>query len=285
MKRSPRPCKTPSPSDSLHQQLKMYTLAASAAGVGVLALAQPATAKIVYTPIYHVIGKNSYYGIDFKHDGIVDVTIINATYRSNGASVGVVKAFPNQLESGGVEGGFYKRFWQGTFFEAALKRGARIGYDRSGPPFFYQRGVMIGQCAHGTHNSAPPCSSQAYNMLGSWANVEERYIGVTFAVHGKTHYGWARLSVKLSRKPFKATAILTGYAYETIPGKAIVAGKTKGSDEDDAEESNATPMPTPKPATLGALALGAPGLSIWRREKSVAARARKQLILRNPSSV
>jgi hypothetical protein len=28
-------------------------------------------------------------------------------------------------------------------------------------------------------------------------------------------------------------------------------------------------MPTPDPATLDALALGAPGLSIWRREKSV----------------
>jgi hypothetical protein len=36
----------------------------------------------------------------------------------------------------------------------------------------------------------------------------------------------------------------TGYAYETIPGKAIVAGKTKGP---DAEK---------QPATLGRLALG-----------------------------
>jgi hypothetical protein len=271
MTRSPRPRATIRSSDSLHRQLNMYALAASAAGVGVLALAQPATAKIVYTPVHHVIGKNGYYGIDFmNHHRSFDVAIFNSAFHSNGGSVNVVRAFPNQGEAGGVEGGFYKRSWPGTFFEAALKRGARIGYNRSGPPFFYQRGVMVGQCAHGTHNSGPPCSSHPYGTLGSWANVKDRYLEVVFTVQGKTHYGWARLSVKLSRRPFKATAILTGYAYETIPGKAIVAGKTKGTGENSTEESSATPMPTPKPATLGALALGAPGLSIWRREESVA---------------
>jgi hypothetical protein len=36
-------------SDSVHHQLNMYALAASAAGVSVLALAQPAECKIIYT--------------------------------------------------------------------------------------------------------------------------------------------------------------------------------------------------------------------------------------------
>jgi catechol 2,3-dioxygenase-like lactoylglutathione lyase family enzyme len=254
-------------SDSVHRRLNAYALAAGAAGVGVLALAQPTEARIVYTPTHHVIGKNGRYGIDFNHDGIPDVTIFNAMFRSGSALINVVRAFPSQLESGGVEGGIYKGSWPGTFFEAALMRGARIGYLRTGPPF-YQRGVMVGQCVHGTHNSAPPCSSRASNMLGSWANVKDHYIGVTFAVHGKTHYGWARLSVKLSRKPFKATAILTGYAYETIPNKAIIAGKTKGPDETSVEATDVTlNMPGCEPASLGLLAMGAPGLSIWRREE------------------
>ena len=272
MKRSPRSRKPANVSESIHQQLNMYALAAGAAGVGVLALAQPANARIVYTHIHHVIGKNEYYAIDFNHDGIYDVTIFNSMGQSkNGTSVNVVRAFPNQGEAGGVEGGLFKGYWPGTFFEAALKRGARIGYNRSGPPFFYQRGVMVGQCVHGTHNSRPPCSYHPSNTQGSWADVKDRYLGVTFTVKGKTHYGWARLSVELSRKPFKATVVLTGYAYETIPGKATIAGKTKGPDEDSAEESSATPpMPTPQPATLGALALGAPGLSIRGREESVA---------------
>jgi hypothetical protein len=39
-------------SDSIHQQLNMYALAASAAGVSVLTLAQQAEAKIIYTRIH-----------------------------------------------------------------------------------------------------------------------------------------------------------------------------------------------------------------------------------------
>jgi len=62
------------------------------------------------------------------------------------------------------------------------------------------------------------------------------------------------------------TTTLTGYAYETIPGKAIIAGKTKGSDD---VEPTALNRPALQPATLGVLALGAPGSAIWRREKSV----------------
>jgi hypothetical protein len=47
MNRSRAPSKL---SDSVHHQLNMYALAASAAGVGILALAQTAEAKIIYTP-------------------------------------------------------------------------------------------------------------------------------------------------------------------------------------------------------------------------------------------
>jgi hypothetical protein len=40
----------PNSFELLHRRLDMYALAASAAGVGLVALAQPAEAKIVYTP-------------------------------------------------------------------------------------------------------------------------------------------------------------------------------------------------------------------------------------------
>ena len=42
-------------SDSVHRQLNMYALAASAAGVGMLALAQPAQAEIIYTKTYRAV--------------------------------------------------------------------------------------------------------------------------------------------------------------------------------------------------------------------------------------
>jgi len=44
---------------------------------------------------------------------------------------------------------------------------------------------------------------------------------------GKLHYGWARLNVTIKNKGGvpEITGLLTGYAYETIPNKPIIAGK------------------------------------------------------------
>jgi hypothetical protein len=63
---------------------------------------------------------------------------------------------------------------------------------------------------------------------------------------------------------------LTGYAYETIPGKSILAGQTS-----EIERSNLTPedftptKPSAQAATLGLLAQGAAGLVAWRREDAL----------------
>lgn len=104
---------------------------------------------------------------------------------------------------------------------------------------------------------------------GPWKKAHSRYLGLKFWVKGKIRFGWARLNVNcMYPKAIKAT--LTGCAYQTIPNKPIIAGKTKGPDEVSVEGANATlTAPTPAPATLGMLAMGSPGLSLWRREESV----------------
>jgi hypothetical protein len=84
--------------------------------------------------------------------------------------------------------------------------------------------------------------------------VKNRYLGLKFKIKGRFHFGWARLAVKTTHKPF--TAILTGYAYETVPGKGIIAGKTKGPD-----------VTTADPASLGHLAAGASAIPDWRSGK------------------
>jgi hypothetical protein len=72
MKRSSEPRKTANLSESLHQQLNMYALAASAAGVSVLSLAQPAEAKIVYTNAHVALQNPASFALDLNHDGIID---------------------------------------------------------------------------------------------------------------------------------------------------------------------------------------------------------------------
>jgi len=125
-------------------------------------------------------------------------------------------------------------------------------------------------------STLPPRVGLRHNGSPPWVNggkgVKNRYLGLKFKIKGKFHFGWARLTVTTEKNGF--TAALTGYAYETIPGKAIVAGATQGADDTDKniEQSNpaALTVPTPEPAVLGALAMGAPGLSIWRRKESIA---------------
>jgi hypothetical protein len=212
--------------------------------------------------VHQVIHKNSHFGIDLNHEGIVDFTIFNSAGTFGSVRRNSIIAWPNQEQSNGVEGVHSETYF---LFELALKPGKRIGYGRH----FYQKGIMVAQCVHGTHQSGPPCSYRPYHTLGKWIDVKDRYLGLSFTIHGKSHYGWVRLSVQVSKRPFKLIATLTGYAYETVPNKGIIAGQTKGTDDSNVEQPDAAlTMPTTAPATLGALARGAPGLSIWRRKEA-----------------
>jgi hypothetical protein len=247
MKRSSRPTRTPANlSESVHQRLNMYSLAAGAAGVSVLALAMPSEGKIVYTAAHHILGKNSHYNLDLNHDGKTDFTI------SNNYACGTDNCWSGLFAKpmNGAQGVEGARTLGGFDWAYALDRGARVG------PKHAFSGLYLLIAGRG---SCWPGDSR-------WCNVTNQYLGLSFKIHGQTHYGWARLSVYNQIRQISAT--LTGYAYETIPNKAIVAGQTKGPDDISVEEPDAALiMPTPEPATLGAFAIGAPGLSIWRREE------------------
>jgi hypothetical protein len=57
--------------------------------------------------------------------------------------------------------------------------------------------------------------------------VKNHYLGLKFRVNGQTRYGWARLNVRT--QGVSMTAQITGYAYEAVVNKPIVAGQTTGS--------------------------------------------------------
>lgn len=83
-------------------------------------------------------------------------------------------------------------------------------------------------------------SWDGYRSGGPWLKVGTAYLGLKFKIEGEVHYGWARVNTT-----DHASNYLTGYAYETIPNKPIITGKTKGRD-----------VITIEPGSLGALAAG-----------------------------
>ena len=235
---------------SLHKQLNMYALAASAAGVSLLALDAPAVAKIVYTPAHIEIPPNSQFFLDLNHDRVV-----------------VDFVFKNYL---GTEDGRYRAYFGVNFSTDPGGNqvfGGTPGFCAAG----LRKGKTIGPNKHFvTLNQY--MASYLSTSLGKcpWSEQKPRYLGLKFFVNGQTHYGWARFQVHFGNGyPPGIHAVLSGYAYETIPNKPIIAGETKGPDEIGLQEPKAAvTLPARAPATLGLLAMGAPGLSIWRREES-----------------
>jgi hypothetical protein len=136
----------------------------------------------------------------------------------------------------------------------ALRGGAIIGDKKS---FLPGKAVMAWASSF----------DATYGNGGNWVNVRNRYLGLRFKVDGKIHYGWARLSVTIFLS--NITTALTGYAYETVPNKPIIAGETKGPEYDRVEQSHSetSTMPAPETASLGLLATGSRALSIWRRRE------------------
>jgi hypothetical protein len=259
MKHSPRDSKPAKLSESLTRLLQSYTLAASAAGVCMVALAPPSEAKIIYTKTHQVIGWNGIYALDVNGDGEFDFII--SQWYSYSYPFGIDRfgfaaqpAISNAIV--GTSGQYQTRF------AAALKRGARIGKSQH---FLTTSGFPAANLVS--------VSVRSSTTRGQWKNVSNRYLGLKFQIDGKVHYGWARLSVQLGDQ-FSAT--LTGFAYETVANRPILAGHTHGSNEASTEPSsmeltlpNAV-IPSAsnpqEPGSLGNLALGAQG-RLARRQR------------------
>jgi hypothetical protein len=229
--------RTPSQlSESMHKHLNAYALAATAAGVGALALTPPAEAKIVYTPAHHTIRKGQAYSIYFNHGRIPDFNV-------------VIKA-SGQVFC--VEGETYNNhIYNGVMINGTTGQGGGVGVT-------FKRGREI----PGNYPSGSNGLLAGYNWLlsrysGNWLPDKNRYLGMKFLIARVWHYGWARVSVRSHTHPFRVTGLVTGYAYETIPNKPIIAGATKGPD-----------AATVQPATLGHLAAGASAIPAWRTDNT-----------------
>jgi hypothetical protein len=232
----------------LEQLVATYVRAAAAAGVGLAVTALSAEAKIVYTRTHAVILENSLFPLDLNHDGTADFNIINGSLYAYGSFSGLQIDSPSKLQTNQIWG-------QGVLsgrFASALRAGSNVGANKS--RFQARNSALMAGIYVARYSSFSRTS-------GQWLYTKNRYLGLQFVIKGQLHYGWARLSVRPDPNS-GLTVVLTGYAYETIPGKPIITGKTKGPD-----------VVTLDPATLGHLAQGASQIPAWRmvRNKSAAA--------------
>lgn len=226
-------------SNILTRQVAQYSLAAAVAGVSMLALTQPAAGEVVVTKKTILIPFGiAGVGIDINHDGATDFRFFATYFSFSGTSL--------HVSGGGVAGSFYA---------SALGREAKIGPSKHFSSSSFER---IERATGGYLN---------HKFLGNWGdNLKNRYLGVRFAINGETHYGWIRLTITIPSDPTHfMTGTITGYAYETVPNKPILAGTASHTAKLDLPDG----VQNQFRRSLGMLALGADALPRWRREEAV----------------
>jgi hypothetical protein len=221
-------------SESLQRRLNAYALAASAAGVGVLALARPVDAKIVYTPAHEHIRPNQRLALDLNHDNAVDFVFKDRFTSRTSQFEAYLLVSARRSGTGNEIVGFETSIFH-TASAIGLSAGVRVGPKTRS----FVRDGNLASC--GVFEGSGGCR-------GFWQGGVAQYLGLKFQIDDQIHYGWAR--VRARGKGLKMIGQLTGYAYETIPNKAIITGKIKGPD-----------VITLEPSGLGALAAGHRGRS------------------------
>ena len=207
-------------------------------GIGSLGLVPAVCGEIVYTPTNESVGKvifgegdYSTLQIDLNNDGIPDLVLSAYNLTSFSSHVEIF----NSLFVRGLQSNRILNANHGLALDGAP--GQQIGPVNANSRF--GRGGLMA-----VFREVYSAFGQGYRMsTGLWLNATNRYLGVRFTINGETHYGWARLTAHAG------FANLTGYAYETVPGKPIPAGAF----ETPPEESGAVPQS----GSLGELAQGA----------------------------
>jgi hypothetical protein len=254
-------------------RLRLYSLAAAAASVSVLALAQPAEGEIIIKNKTIPIHANTGVLLDLNGDGVSDFTIFLSNYSIGPYSINHLSMQPlGPIDpANAVIGRSYKA--------SALLRGARIG---PGGPFIHtyvDYGIPIEQSQLCTQNCGGKSGySFDQDLRGKWAGGQpNRFIGVKFKINGHIHYGWIRMTVTIKHKgsghgptgSFSAT--ITEYGYESVANKACDAGLS-GPSLPDADQTKATPEQGSGGKTgpaLGMLAHGAEAMPVWRRDEAI----------------
>lgn len=233
---------------TLDRTLSSYALAAGAAGVGLLALAQPAEGKIVYTQTSQRIGHHTF--LDLNADGLNDFQfsdIVSTQCLGSHCGVRQTQAIFTYARLN-VYGVTPSNQALGGSFVSQLGKGITVG--SAGP---FQGAKLMGGIS-GVDGSVE-------SQYGPWrqgGGLHQGFVGLKFMINGEVHFGWAR--VKTLAVGTLVRAILTGYAYETTPNTPILTGQTSGQSAQDI-----TPAATR--LSLGVLAQGAEAVAMWRREE------------------
>lgn len=254
-------------SKNIDRQMKLYAAAALAAGVGMMALAQPAEGEVIVTkknipiPVSQYGGTQYLVPVSLNNNGITDFSFSLYSFAYHSAFRDLT-VYPR-------EGGAVVAKVETTGerpLASELARGAKIGPSA----VFSSDNVTSIEGSHANFGYRSGKSYYSKSFVGNWGNnAKNSFLGVRFLINGETHYGWIRLTVMTATKG-AMSATITGYAYETVANKVIKAGTATSTASSAGTQAGVRSKAGN--ASLGMLAAGADGLPMWRREDAVVAK-------------
>jgi len=181
-----------------------------------LLIAGLAQAQVIYTPVHVVIPNNGNYVLDMNQDGTADFTIRSSVgqvwcQRGDGAywSLAVIPSKAGAIVVGESSEEYADALPVGWKIDA----GETWGFETAELEYYAE-----GYCGR--------------FIAGNWFNRPMRFLGLQFQASDGTHYGWAELydiAYFDDEGNPQASTIVTGFAYEATPGKAITTGGQKGA--------------------------------------------------------
>ena len=179
--------------------------------VALLGVLSPAAAQIVYSPVNVSIPVGGSYYLDVNRDGVTDFTVRSQLLQDY-CQFGDGYAWNLSITPGAGDSVVVTT----DGYVAALPAGARIDSSRNfSPDAELLTGLAWGLCGTG--------------ISGPWLNLPNRYVGLQLRLRGANdiHYGWAKLSDAGyidHDGHLHASTFLQGFAYQTAPDVAIMAG-------------------------------------------------------------
>lgn len=182
----------------------------SALAAGVIAIGSTANAQIIYTDVNpDKTISDSIYMLDINNDDTMDFQIIHSYNTSFGNldMVGIYASNSNEIL------GINEVTSSGStyFLPLALNNNETISAGQA--TWNSYSGSTMPMNMSGTFFGYPI-------QIGNWKNANDKYLGIKFKISGNWHYGWARFDVDNNAKSFT----IKDYAYESHPGKKILAG-------------------------------------------------------------
>ena len=174
--------------------------------MSLLALASTAAAEVVYTPANVTLLGNGSISIDLNHDSVTDFVLQSVLKPAYCGTVGGGYTGSTQITPTTGDGIVVSHL----NFAALLASGTSVDASST----FYNAQTKVAQLV----------------ACGSSSKYVDGYLGLEFQVAGRTHYGWAQVDIVVYsgfRHGMRTTLI--GFAYETIPGRAIRTGQIPGN--------------------------------------------------------